>query len=520
MWALLVAGQSAGADAPVDWLFEDALKEENAPLIETDVIAPKDVVRALDYYKAGNYRFALHVLEKIRDLNLPDGRLDFNYFASAECYRQLNLTDLAAENYRCVINRFTGSDKAAPSYFRLLQYAYERRDSAAADSIATVFKSTYRNHPLFASAIYVRGKLCFREGRWADAIALCAQVPAQSALYVQSQFLTALCYLQSKDADKALLIFDYVRKNSFSESLIAEANIVIGDIYYNKDKYSTALSYYGNVPHSANRYAYALIKTASSFLELKQYEKARDVAKNFIAKNKSSGYYFEMLSILEQAYGRLKDGPNQQRTQAVIFQQLKNARHSFEVYDELSRTADMISQWEIIEFTAIRTKDDALLKAARDNLDRCKALKKKFGDVLENIGISIGEQGQEQIAGMEVRRYLDLLKNRMVPMEDSIKKNTDRNGFVENVGQTGKAGFSEKNEGNDVRGVYGHPEAPARLPRKGIRLGPERMSGRVAGTAKAGRRNAGEIRRLGVHTVSGQKNRIDQYEQGNHEKRP
>ena len=422
VWALVVAGQSAGADAPVDWLFEDALKEENAPLIETDIVAPKDVVRALDYYKAGNYRFALHVLEKIRDLNLPDGRLDFNYFASAECYRQLNLTDLAVENYRCVINRFTGSDKAAPSYFRLLQYAYDRRDSAAADSIATVFKSTYRNHPLFASAIYVRGKLCFREGRWADAIALCAQVPAQSALYVQSQFLTALCYLQSKDADKALLIFDYVRKNSFSESLIAEANIVIGDIYYNKDKYSTALSYYGNVPHSANRYAYALLKTASLFLELKQYEKARDVAKNFIAKNKSSGYYFEMLSILEQAYGRLKDGPNQQRTQAVIFQQLKNARHSFEVYDELSRTADMISQWEIIEFTAIRTKDDALLKAARDNLDRCKALKKKFGDVLENIGISVGEQGREQIAGMEVRRYLDLLKNRMVPMEDSIRR--------------------------------------------------------------------------------------------------
>jgi TolA-binding protein len=421
-WTIVCAGHSAATGATVNWLLEDALKEENVPLIETDIISPKEVVRALDYYKAGNYRFAVHILEKIRDLNLPDGKLDFNYFASAECYRQLNLGDCAIENYRFIINRCPGSDKAAPSYFRLLQYAYDQRDSMGADSITAIFRTIYRNHPLFASAIYVRAKLYFRQGRWTDAIALCAQEPANSSLYVQSQFLTALCYLQSKDVDKALLILDYVRKNSFAEALVAEATIVIGDIYYNKDKFTTALTYYGAVAHSAKRYPYAVIKTARLFLEMKQYEKARDIAKDFIAKNKSSEYYFEMLSILEQVYGRLKDGPNQERTKAVIFQQLKNARNSFEVYDELSRTVDMISQWEIIEFTAIRRKDDALLKAARDNLGRLKSLKNRLGDLLDNIGNSVGEKGQEQVAGMEVRRYLDLLKNRMAPIDDTIRK--------------------------------------------------------------------------------------------------
>ena len=421
-WALVCAGHSVCADAPVDWLLEDALKEEDVPLIETDVISPKEVVRALDYYKTGNYRFAVHILEKIRDLNLPDGRLDFNYFISAECYRQLKLGDCAIENYRFIINRFKGSDKEAPSYFRLLQYAYDQRDSIGADSITTVFRSRFPNHPLFASAMYVRGKLFFREGRWADALALLAQVPAQSAFYMQAQFVSALCYLQSKDADKALLVLDYVRKNSFAEALVAEANIVVGDIYYNKEKYSTALTYYGNVPRTAKRYAYAVIKTARSFLEMKQNAKARDLAKDYIEKNKSSEYYFDMLSILEQAYGLLKDGPNQARTRGIIFQQLKNARHSFEVYEELSRTVDMISQWKILEFTAIRTKDDALLKAARDNLGRCRALKNKLDDFLDNIGITTGEKGQEQVAGMEVRRYLDMLKNRMATMEDTIKK--------------------------------------------------------------------------------------------------
>ncbi|HEX7510231.1 MAG TPA: tetratricopeptide repeat protein, partial [Chitinivibrionales bacterium] len=96
----------ASESPSVQWLMEDVLKEENIPLLQTNVITPGELSRAMEYYKAGNFRFASQVLEKLRDLNLPDGRLDFIYFALAECYRQLNLKSLALDAYQTVVRNF------------------------------------------------------------------------------------------------------------------------------------------------------------------------------------------------------------------------------------------------------------------------------------------------------------------------------------------------------------------------------------------------------------------------------
>ena len=65
-----------------------------------------------------------------------------------------------------------------------------------------------------------------------------------------------------------------------------------------------------------------------------------------------------MVSILEQAYTKLKDSTNAERMNGLIFRQLKNARVSFDIYEELSRVSDMVRVWQIIEFRAIQQKDD------------------------------------------------------------------------------------------------------------------------------------------------------------------
>ena len=421
LWLIIGALGAPRADSQVDWLMEDALKEDNIPLVQTDVVSPKEFAKAMDFYKAGDFRFSAHILEKIKDLNLPDGRLDFVYFAAAECYRGLGLADLAVKNYSFVIQRFSGSDKAAPSYFRMLQYACDARDTAGADSAVAVFQTRFKTHPLYASALYARGKLCYRDKKWPEAIALLSRIPANSALYVKAQFLTGLCHVQTKESEKALFVLDYVRKNSFSGALEAEATIVIGDIYYNQDKFSTALTYYGYVSHSAKRYPYALIKAARAHMELKQFEKARDIAKDFIGKNKSDAYYFEMLSVLEQVYARLKDVADQNRVKTLIYQQFKNARYSFEIYEEIGRTADMISQWETIENAAVRKNDERLRTQAGENINRCKTLKDKLAALASAGGDVENEKAPAEMDALKARQYLDILKTQMDPVRDSIK---------------------------------------------------------------------------------------------------
>jgi tetratricopeptide (TPR) repeat protein len=420
--ALLAASVARAAD--VDWLFDNALGEDYVTVRQNSMVLPQDYKRAMDLYKVGNYQIAVRVLENLRDLNLPDGRLDFVYFALGECYRQLKLRDLAVESYRHVTGKFPASDKVAPSYFRLLQYAYIERDTLLGDTICTYFQQRYRMSPLFYPVLYITAKLRYGQERFDEAVHILSQISPKSSEYLQAQFLTALCYVQKKDWEKSLLILDFVRKSASSPDIANEAEILMADIYFNKGQYQTALQYYNGVPRTAKRYFYSLVKTSRVYLEMGRYDKARDIAKAFIQKNKTNDYFFEMVSILEQAYTKLKDKSNAERMQGLIYRQLKTARLSFEIYDELSRTADMIRVWQVIQFRAIQEKNDQLLASSRLNMDKLNALGQKYKDLLFDIGVITSKTGGEAIPGLAERRYLDILKDKSNKLHDTVAQAT------------------------------------------------------------------------------------------------
>ncbi len=416
----IIAYSPCSAEQQVDWLLEDALKEEYTPLLQTDVVSPADVSRALRYYENGNYRYSARILERMRDLYLPDGRLDFICFALAECYRQLSLVRSAVENYRSIAALFSTSSFAPPSYFRLLEYAYDERNSALADSIVDIFKTQFANHSLYFSSLYVRAKLFYREGNYRECHELLTGIAPQSSVYCQAQFLSALCCLKTKEPEKSLLFLDYIRKNCLvSEALVSEATILMGDIYYNKGENATALTHYSAVPHSAKRYSYSFAKTLRIYLDMGQYEKTRAMAKSFIAANKNSEFLIEILSILEHAYARLKDYRNRELVKSQIARQLKTARFSFQVYDELGHVADLVRQCEILKISAIQTNNEALMKSAMDHGDKIADLKRKLRGMMEPSQQFLG---YEQYSKMAERRYLDILNKQMERVQDSIKQ--------------------------------------------------------------------------------------------------
>ncbi|MBD3393675.1 MAG: tetratricopeptide repeat protein, partial [Chitinivibrionales bacterium] len=422
---LIAAASSAAADSArreqsVEWLLEDALEAERIRLELPEVSTPAEVAQALAEYRRGEYRNAVIKLEKLRGLALPDGRSDFVYFILGECYRALGLSGLARARYSHVLSRFPASDKAAPALYRLLEYAYHERNSVSADSILEVFGAQYQNHPLYHSVVYAVGLLYYRTERYGEAIELLLKIPKISTRHYQAQFLVALCFVRVGKTDKALFHLGYVRKNSLEGDLVAESNIVIGDIYYTQGNLETALKYYAGVPNDAPRRFYALVKTARVYTELKEYARARNIAEGFLAKNRKSPHYFEMASVLEQVYANEGDSVKAARINYLVYKQTIDAKLAFEIDRELGFVHDMMARWKHFRLDALARGDEKLQRDAERNLDRLERLAKENRKVLYEIGVLSRLKADAEVPGLAERRYVNGLRREVSALEDSV----------------------------------------------------------------------------------------------------
>jgi tetratricopeptide (TPR) repeat protein len=275
-----------------EWLFEDAFDKEIVLLDEVSIVTPDEIRDALVKYHAGQYRFALEQILKIRRLNLPDGKLDFTSFVLAECYRQLDLDQNALKEYHFVARNFPESDKVAPALYRLLEYAVEQNNEETADSLFMIFQNRYRIHPLHNSAIFIFGKFYYVINRFGEAIQLLSQVSKQSSRYIQAQFLLGLCHINLGDTKKALSLLEYVKTTSLSNHLAAEASLLIGDIYSNNDSLNKALVYYNSVPENTSQFQIANVKITRAKLMQKQYEAVFERGNAFLKKFPNNDYFF------------------------------------------------------------------------------------------------------------------------------------------------------------------------------------------------------------------------------------
>jgi tetratricopeptide (TPR) repeat protein len=421
---LILAAATASADQSpaegVDWLLEDALEEEYIPLSRPSIIMPEEVQQALQLYEAKEYRRAAQTLERFRHLALPDGNLDFICFILAETYRMLGLRDRAQDNYEYVIARFPRSAKVAPSYFRLMQYAYEDRNADLADSVKAIFKARYLNHPLYPSVLYISGKLCFRNRQYAEAMQILSQIPRNSSRHLQAQLLTALCHLQERAWDKAALLLDYVRRNTLDEALLAEVNILLGDVYYSRDTLQTAFRYYVTVPKTARRYPYAVVKMGWVYMAQKQYGKARQLVENYLQRNASGEHFFEMMSLLEQACEKMGDTEKEAKVSGAVYRYVTFSRLRFDLYSELGKVQDMQAAWKNIMHEALRRNDRNSIDLAQTNVRKLKSLEDRMFAFLGDIATDRPRTRDQEMASLEVRRYLKYLKDRQGPLEDTM----------------------------------------------------------------------------------------------------
>ncbi len=413
------ASWSESYDTLPSWVMEDAFDDEYIPPFDIDVVSPADVQTAYQLYKKGNYKEAMGFLKKIRNLNLPDGRLDFFIFIIAECNRMLKLKEIARQEYSHITTHFPESDKNAPSLYRLIEYAVDDNDFENVDSLHILFVKSFPNHPLISVAHYAAARSLYIQKKYEKAINVLNEISSGSAISVQSQFLTALCLIGLKEYPKAIAHLDLVIQNGKKPELVSEAKTLAGDINYLLKKYDDALKYYADVPNNASRHTYVVIKTAKVFLDMKKYREAEKLGRDFLKREKGNDYFFEMATILEQVYSAQKKDRDAARVENIIHSQLIDSRILFEVYEERDRLTDIAKTLQQMEFEAIRKGDKTLKAFSIDKKKKNEALQKKCTSILNQLNVS-SEKGSEVLPHWAERRYITMVKNDMNLYEDSI----------------------------------------------------------------------------------------------------
>jgi len=403
-----------------EWLFENSFEKEYIHINEAVTVLPDELAAAYAFYKNGSYRRAADILFQIRRLNLPDGNLDFTAFMLAECYRKLDLAARADEEYRFVATRFPVSDKRIPSLFRMLEYMARAGDIDGADSIREIFTGKLKQHPLYNSVLYISAKLYFQQEFYEEAVAILDDIPESSIRYIQARFLSALCFVQVQDWEKALAILDKVIKRTSDIDMRTEAIIVCGDIHFKNNQIEKAMESYRKVQKKALRFEYASVKVARCLLDLGKFEKAAAVSEKFISTNAGSEYFFEMASILEQAYESMRKKDMASAVGEKIHRQIITTRITFELYDEIDRLTDIIKQYDLKEQNALVHRDSITVARAFKGKQHAIDLKRRLQLLLGELDRPEVAKAVKNVPHLAERRYLALLKKDMKRMEDTI----------------------------------------------------------------------------------------------------
>jgi tetratricopeptide (TPR) repeat protein len=403
----------------VEWLLRCGDNDnELIQLSQVAVILPVDVLSALKQYRIGEFRRAAENLEKLRILNLPDGRMDFIVFALGESYRKLGCRRLAARDYRFVIDTYPVSDKVPASIYRLLEFAVANDEQENADSLYSIFCKNYAGHPLINAVHYLGALNDYEHGEYVSALRKLAYIPSSSSVLQRTRFLSALCRIQTKEYGEALQTLAELRKSGGRGEISYETSILMGDIFYLKNNPGEALKYYRKVPEKAKRFKYAQVQIAQCFFDLGNYTRSAELAQFFLEKNPANSDYFEIASILEESYGRLGDKANAALVGELIQREILNSRLTVEIFDEIDRIADMLSSWQGIEYQALREPHSGLQTEVDANTRKLQDLEGRYYALLKEIAPEGSSNGGATY--QTERRYLGMIKTRKDLYNDTL----------------------------------------------------------------------------------------------------
>ncbi|MBN1982598.1 MAG: tetratricopeptide repeat protein, partial [Chitinivibrionales bacterium] len=428
---LLVLAGPMSSDS-VQWLFEDSFNEDFTTMDTASVCTARDLNGALVFYNQGLYSKALPIIEKFIELNLPDGRNIFLSFVAAECYRQCALHERAARLYSNLIRNRDATDLTAASFLRLAQYAAQRHDCTAADTLLSLFEKTYKAHPMYGQLLYTVGKLYAKEERPALAIAVLQKIDPHSERFLPSQYLIACAWVMLHNYDKALAILGNPGFSSGQRRLQAIDEVLQGDICFYLRHYRAAIVHYSRVDAEAPIYEYSRVKLARTLQLLNEPTKSHSVAAQVLSHNASTDFFFEAASILENTATVLKDNNYSNKINKVVNDQNRVVALSFEINDELLQVYEAIHGWNSYANDATMRNDAASAQVGYAAATKLEKIKTNLQDMLLNIGAISSQEHRAGMPSITSTRYMIMVKAACAALDRTIQtQNCDTSAAAE-----------------------------------------------------------------------------------------
>ncbi len=405
-----------------DVIFSNAIENYFEPIIVSEILGPHIPENISKNYKADAYRNAVVDLRRLKELQLPDGRLDSYIFMLGECYRKLELPQLALEQYSELIDYFPNSKWRPYSIFRKAQISDREKNDSLVEVNFKLIEKSYPRHVLSFASGYLYGKSLINQGKYQAALGILEKTSVQSEYYLSSIFLRAYAYYQTKQWDKALFLLSKIYEQAKNQDLIDEARLLEGSIWVGKSDTQRALDVYSQINEKSKLFPLASLKAAQIHYEEKNFEMVQKLAKPVL---KEEAYYFEASLVLMDSYWKQKDSLNANIIRNQLSQNTQFTRMLIVIEEEKTLLAELdkkiysFSKYEneYKDIPDIQARFRGKTKSLNQKLDNVQKSLKEFALVKEGI----------QVVGLKEKKLFDYYSQELEQLNSQIE------GFKESV---------------------------------------------------------------------------------------
>ncbi|MFP4522058.1 MAG: tetratricopeptide repeat protein [Fibrobacterota bacterium] len=368
-----------------------------------------------DYY-GGNYRRALMAVQEYIELELPDGRRDLYRFISAECRRQLKLSEKAVDDYSYLVEEMPESPLRGAALYRLQEMSFEKENFGKSEAYFRKLTESTAPDSVFYASVYLYGRTLYLSGRNSEAVDKLTRIPVDSPLHDRAAFLKSLCHIKKNDKLKAILALDILAKKASSPEIRYESAVLLSEIYYSEGRDSVALSYLSDIP-SSGRYRYRMgLKKAE--LSIQAGEPGQAVSSILpLLGDYDVNTIFEQTYLLERAYKKMGKPEKARDVRRFISLFVYRSRLISECYREMDRLDNLEKNWNSVLLRAgeflVADKREELAAEAQSEQKKIAALRSRYSELAQRLDASGRYGGMVRSAGMAENRFLSTSRRRI-----------------------------------------------------------------------------------------------------------
>ncbi len=323
-------------------LISKGTEAQNSRLFEADVL------QAVHEFNNGNFALAQYFFEDILKFYPYKKMADFQYYL-AECYLTQKKYAQAQDLYLNITENSRELEYVKRAYWRLMlisdSYNRYRDFFTYADKAINLYRSA-REDQFLGKVILYSGYMGYRLGRFKQSLALLEKISAKSPYYMQSQFITAVNYLNLNRPEKAQPILTFLGKeksyqkyDDIAKAIRNQALLKTGLLYYNDNDLAEAMKTLKKVKPETPGFDVTLLAEAWTWFRLGDLQQAANELDLLFWNHLGSNYIYEAMMLsahCNRLLGNVKSSIRKVRY-------VENAEKTLQINNEMNRERQRIN---------------------------------------------------------------------------------------------------------------------------------------------------------------------------------